>query len=287
MMDKAALTTTSTVGMRPSLEIRAATGWNPLSLKELWRYRGLVWLFTSRDIKTRYRQMALGWLWIVIRPITNIVIFSVLFGEVAKLPSEGVPYPLFACAAILPWTFFSSAASSAGSSLINRMGLVSKVYFPRLVPPISAVLTSLVDFLLSLLVMLGLMAYYRHLPSAAVWMLPFYLLLGMATALAVGLWTATVTVRFRDLRFVLDTALQVWMYATPVAYSASLIPKDWQALYQLNPLFWVVEGFRWGVLGVGTAPAAAMGWPTAIVLTLLVSGAYVFKRSERNIVDLQ
>lgn len=270
----------------PALVIQSTKGWGSLALHELWEYRELLWFLTWRDIKGRYRQMALGPLWIIIKPLVNMVIFSVIFGNLAKLPSEGLPYPIFTYTAILPWTYFSGAASTSVGSLVSRMSVISKVYFPRLVVPISAVLSGLVDLGVSFLVLLGMMLYYGFAPSWAALSLPLYVLLATATALGVGLWSAALAVKFRDLKTAIEYGIRVWMYATPVAYSASLIPDQWQLLYKLNPLYWVIEGFRWALLGIGQPPQLLMLLPIGFVLLLLVSGAFVFKRTERTIVDL-
>ena len=268
------------------LVIQPTRGWGSLALGELWQYRELLWYLITRDIKGRYRQMALGPLWIVIRPIANMVIFSLVFGGLAKLDSEGVPYPLFTYVAILPWLYFSSASLTAVDSLRSRMSIISKVYFPRMVVPIAAVLAGLLDLAVGFLVLGGLMAYYGFAPTWAALALPLYLLLAIATALAFGLWTSALEVRFRDFRIVLTFGLQAWMYLTPVAYTASLIPDRYQVLYQLNPLYWVIEGFRWGLLGTGQSPDFLMLAPVSFVLLLLLSGLFIFQRSERTVVDL-
>ncbi len=270
----------------PTLVIQPTKGWGRLGLHEIWQYRELLWFMVSRDIKGRYRQMALGPLWIIIKPLVDMVVFSVIFGKLAKLPSDGLPYPIFTFAAILPWTFFANATSNSVNSLINKMHVISKVYFPRIVLPMSAVLGGLVDLMVSFLVLTAMMAYYRITPSAAALALPLYVLLAVATAVGVGLWCTTIAVRFRDLQFAIDYGLQVLKFATPVAYSATLIPGHWQTLYQLNPMFWVVEGFRWALLGKGQPPQPLMLVSVAFVLLLLISGAFVFRRTERTIVDL-
>ncbi len=269
-----------------TLVIQPTRGWGRLALAELWRYRELLWFLTSRDIKGRYRQMALGPMWILIKPLVDMVVFTVIFGGLAKLPSEGVPYPVFTFTAILPWTYFATAAAGSSGSLVSRMGVISKVYFPRLIIPVSAVIVGLVDFLISLLILLAMLAFYGIRPGFGVVLLPFYLALGVVTALAIGLWSAALAVKYRDLQYAVGYALKIGMYATPVAYSATLVPERWQFLYQMNPMYWVVEGFRWALLGSGTGPQPAMWLPVALVLALLVSGAFVFRRSERNIVDL-
>jgi len=271
---------------KPHIRIKPNRGWSRLALHELWEYRSLLWFLTARDIKGSYRQMALGPLWIIIKPLVDMVIFSLIFGRLAKLPSDGVPYPIFTYTALLPWTFFSTASIASVGSLVSQMNVISKVYFPRLVVPVSAVLAGLVDLAVSFLVLLGMMAFFGFAPSWAILTLPFYILLAAATALGVGLWGAVIAVRFRDLKNAVTYGIRVWMYATPVAYSASLIPERWQLLYQLNPLFWVVEGFRWALLGIGQPPQPLMLVPVGLVLLLLIWGTFVFKRTERTIVDL-
>lgn len=270
----------------PTLVIRPTSGWGSLRLSELWQYRDLLWELTARDVKSRYRQMALGPLWILLVPLVNMVIFSVVFGRLAKLPSEGIPYPIFTYTALLPWTYFSQSTNASVGSLLKSINLVSKIYFPRLIVPISAVLSGLVDLGVSFIVLLGMMVYYRLMPSTAVLFLPGYILLAMATALGVGLWNTNLAVRFRDLRYATTYGLQAWMYATPVAYSASLIPDNWQLVYKLNPMYWVIEGFRWTLLGNGQPPEPLMLIPTTFVGLLLLSGAFVFRRTERTVVDV-
>ncbi len=270
----------------PLLVIEPTQRWSRLGLGELWRSRELLWFLTTREIKGRYRQMALGPLWIVIKPLVDMVIFSAIFGGLAKLDSEGLPYPLFTFAAILPWTYFSNAVSNSANSLVSRMGVISKVYFPRLVVPLAAVLGNLVDFGITLIILLGMLIFYGVSLTPLLLLLPLYVLLALATALGIGLWSAVFAVRFRDMKFAIGYALQVGMYATPVAYSAALVPEKWQLLYQLNPMYWVIEGFRWILLGTGEGPQPLMLIPIAVVIVVLISGAFVFRRFERTIVDL-
>jgi lipopolysaccharide transport system permease protein len=246
-----------------------------------------LWFLTTREIKGRYRQMALGPLWMVLRPLMTMVVFTVIFGHIAKLPSNGIPYPLFTFTALISWTYFATAVDGASRSLVTQIGLISKVYFPRLVIPIAASIAGLVDLGFAFLVLIGLMAWYGQTPTWWAAAIPFYLLFTMLTALAIGLWSATAAVRFRDLQYAVAYILQIWLYATPIAYSASLIPQSWQLVYKLNPLYWVVAGFRYGLLDEGVGPKPMMLIPFAAVIILLVSGAYVFRRTERSIVDLQ
>lgn len=271
---------------RPSrLRIEASRGWRSLRLRELWEYRELLWFLTTRDIRGRYRQMALGPLWIALKPLLNMVIFSLVFGELARLPSDGVPYPIFSYAALLPWTYFANAATSATGSLVSRLNVISKVYFPRLVLPLSAVLSGLVDLGVSFLILVGMMLFYGFIPSTAVLVLPLYILLAAATALCVGLWSATLAVRYRDLQYGISYLIQAGMYLTPVVYSSRLIAEQWQPVYRLNPMYWTVEGFRWALLGSGHAPEPYMLVSVGLVLLLLATGAFVFRRTERTIVD--
>lgn len=269
----------------PAITIEPPRGWSALDLHELWEYRELLWFLILRDVKGRYRQMALGPLWIVIQPLINMVVFSLVFGELAQLPSEGVPYPIFTFTALLPWTYFAGAAQDSVTSLAGQMSIISKVYYPRLIAPISAVLTGLVDLTVSFLLLLGMMFVYGVEPSLTLLVLPLYVLLATATSLGIGLWLATVAVRYRDLRFAIGHLIRIGMYATPVAYSASLIPDKWQFVYQLNPMFWVVEGFRWAVLGSGSQPKLEMLISIGLAALILVTGAFAFRRTEMTIVD--
>jgi lipopolysaccharide transport system permease protein len=230
--------------------------------------------------------MALGPLWIIITPVVNMVIFTLIFGGLAKLPSEGVPYPIFTYVAILPWTYFSRALTVSAASLRSGMGLISKVYFPRAIMPMSGVVGGLADFGMGILVLLCLLAYYRIMPGIAAVLLPLYLLLAMVTALSLGLWVSAIQVRYRDIGNLITYGLQTWMYLTPVAYAASLIPDRFQLVYQLNPMYWVIEGFRWGLIGTGSGPQPLMLAPVGAVALMLVSGAFIFRRTERTVVDL-
>jgi lipopolysaccharide transport system permease protein len=274
----------------PVSVIQPTRGWSGVDLREVWQYRELLWLLIARDIKGRYRQMALGPLWIVIKPLVNMVVFSVILGRMAKLPSDGLPYPIFVFTAQLPWLFFTNATSASANSLVSRMHVISKVYFPRIVVPIAAVLSGLVDLLVCSVVLVALMIYYKAVPTVAMLTLPFYVLMAVATALGVGLWCATLAVRFRDLEFAITYGLQVLMFATPVVYAASVAEKHmshfWQVIYRLNPMYWVVEGFRWALLGKGQPPETMTFVSVGCVLLVLISGTFIFRRTERTIVDL-
>ncbi len=264
------------------------TGLVPLNLHELWKYRELLLFFLWRDIKGRYRQTAFGPLWMIGTPILNMVLFTILFGRVAGFADriKEVPYPLFNYSALLPWAFFSMSLATTANSLLGYKDLISKVYFPRLIAPIVGVLSGLVDFLMSFVVLLGLMAYYGYWPGWTVLYLPLFLLLAAMTGLAVGLWWASWIVHYRDMGTVLTYVLRAWMYASPIVYSSNMVPEKFQLLYHLNPMTNMIEGFRWALLGIGEPPWGMLMLSFLIVTPLLVSGAYYFRRTERNIVDI-
>lgn len=268
------------------LRLEPTRGWGSLKLRELWDYRDLVYFLLWREIKGRYRQMALGPLWLVIQPLFSIVLNTLVFGVLANLPSDGLPYPLFNYTAMLPWQFFANAVVKSAGSLVNNQQLITKVYFPRLVMPIVGSLSGLLDFVISFGLLLVVTLGYGFIPKVTVLAVPLFLLLAVLTALSVGLWLAAIQARFRDVGFMLGYMLQAWMYATPVVYATSVIPDRWLFFYHLNPMTVVVEGFRWALLGTGRL----MLVPTIIsvlgVLVLLVTGAFIFRRTERTIIDV-
>ena len=267
------------------LVIQPASGWEGLGLRELWRYRELIYFLTWRDIKVRYKQTALGAAWAILQPVLTMLIFSIIFGELARLPSEGIPYPIFTYTALLPWQLFAFSLATSSNSLVGSQNLVSKVYFPRLVIPIASVLPALVDFALSFVVLAGMMAFYRIPLTPRVLALPLLLGLAMMTALAVGIWLSALNVEYRDVRYVVPFLTLFWQYATPVAYSSSLIPERWRLLYGLNPMTGVVEGFRWALLGKGDV--STLLWLSAgIVVLLLVTGLTYFRRMETSFADV-
>ena len=270
----------------PVLTIQPTKGWGRLGLRDIWEYRDLLYFLLWRDVKGRYKQMALGPLWIVLHPILNMAIFTVIFGMVAKLPTDGAPYPVFAYAALLPWTFFSSAVMGAANSLLSHRHLITKVYFPRLIVPIVSVLSGLIDFAISFCILLGMMVWFGYMPGWQIVTLPLFLLLAAMTALAVGLWSATWIVHYHDVAEVLGYLLRGWMYATPVVYAVSMIPERWRGVYRLNPMTNVIEGFRWALLKTGTPPDRFFWLSVLLVAPLLISGAYYFRRAERTIVDI-
>jgi len=269
----------------PVVYLRPPKGWSALNLRDLWFYRELIYFMTWRDIKVRYKQAVLGISWAILNPVLTMVIFSIIFGNLAKLPSEGIPYPLFSFAGLLPWNLFAMALQRASISLVSNANLLTKVYFPRLVIPFSSVLAALVDFGLSFLVMLGLMVYYKVWPTwNMLWLFPLALL-AMLTAMAVGIWLSALNVLYRDVQQMVPFLINAWMYASPVAYSAGLIPQGkWQIIYGLNPMAGVIQGFRWALLG-GNPPDKLLIISIGVVIVLLISGMFYFRRMERTFAD--
>ncbi len=265
--------------------IRPSHGWVPLKLRDLWEYRELLYFLVWRDIKVRYKQTVIGGAWAILQPFLTMVVFSIFFGRLAGVPSDGIPYPLFTYAALLPWQLFAHAVTESGNSLVANRNLITKVYFPRVIVPVAAVLAGLVDFAIAFVVLLGMMLYYHIVPTAAIFLLPVFLLLAVATALAVGLWFSALNVQYRDVRYMLPFLTQFWMFATPIAYPSSIVPEPWRALYGLNPLAGVVEGFRWALLGQTGAVGPLILVSAGIVLVLLVSGLFYFRRMERTFAD--
>ncbi len=266
--------------------IRPSRGWASLKLFELWNYRELLYFLSWRDIKVRYKQTALGAAWAIIQPFFTMVVFSLFFGRLAKMPSDGIPYPIFSYAALVPWIFFANGLNLSSNSLVGNANLITKVFFPRLVIPISTVISGLVDFSLAFAVLLGMMAFYGIHPTGNMIWLPFLLLLALVTALGVGLWFSAMNVRFRDVRYALPFITQFWLFATPIAYPSSLLSEPWRTIYAVNPMVGVVEGFRWALLGTPSAPSSIVVVSSFAALFLLVSGAFYFRRMERSFADL-
>jgi lipopolysaccharide transport system permease protein len=266
--------------------IEPPKSWVPLELGELWKYRELLFFLTWRDIKVRYKQTALGAAWAVLQPVLTMIVFSIIFGGLAKLPSEGIPYPIFTFAALLPWQLFAFALTQSSNSLIGDQKLINKVYFPRLVVPFSSVLAGVLDFAIAFVVLIGLVVFYGIRLTPAVLLLPFFLLLALASAMAVGLWFSALNVKYRDIRYVVPFLTQFWMYATPIAYSSSLIPEKWRWLYSLNPMTGVVEGFRYAILGKSSLDLVSLGISAFAVVALLVGGLHYFKRMEASFADI-
>jgi lipopolysaccharide transport system permease protein len=266
--------------------IRPRRGWLDLGLGELWQYRELLWVLAARDVKVRYKQTLLGAAWAVIQPFTAMVIFSIFFGKLARMPSDGIPYPLFAFAALVPWSYFTQALSEASGSIVNNRYTITKIYFPRLILLFAPLFSSLVDLAVALGALLALMAYYGTAPTAAILVLPALVLLSMLTALAGAVWLAALNAHYRDFRYVIPFLMQAWLFATPIAYPASLVPPEWRTLYGLNPLAGVVEGFRWALLGSGQPPGPMLAVSSGAVLAVLASGYFFFRRMERTFVDV-
>ncbi len=269
----------------PLTVIEPSSGWVALRLRELWEYRELLYFLTWRDIKVRYKQTALGASWAIIQPFFTMLVFSIFFGRLAKVPSDGIPYPVFSYAALLPWTFFANGLSQASNSLVGSANLISKVYFPRLVVPLSSVLSGVLDFAIAFVVLGGMMLYYGMWPTGAAIWLPLFLLLSFITALGTSLWLSALNVQYRDIRYAVPFLTQFWLFATPIAYPSSLLTEPWRTLYGLNPMVGVVEGFRWALFG-SQPPGAMLGVSAVVALLLLVCGAYYFRRMEQTFADV-
>jgi len=267
--------------------IEPSRGWVPLKLSQLWEYREVLYFLVWRDIKVRYRQTLIGVTWAIIQPFMTMVVFSVFFGRLAKMPYDGTPYPLFVLAALVPWTFFANGLTLSANSLVHSSHLITKVYFPRLLVPLARVLTGLPDLALSFLVLLGMIWWYGLLQSrpALVW-LPALALLGFVTALGVGLWLSALNVQYRDVQHAVPFVVQLWLFATPIAYPSSLLPGAWRTVYGFNPMVGVVEGFRWTLLGSGSAPGPMVAASALAALVILVTGAFFFRRVERTFADV-
>jgi lipopolysaccharide transport system permease protein len=266
--------------------IEASHGWSSLGLRDLWEFRELAYFLVVRELQGIYRQTALGMSWLFIRPVVNMVLLTIVFGGLVKVPSDNLPYPLFSLAALIPWGYFQNAVMRTSRSLVDNTQVITKVYFPRMVLPLAAAISGLVDLGASFLVfMVAFVAYQMPLRIEMLW-LPVLVLVTLAFALAVGLWLATLSVKYRDVSFALNFLLMALMYASPVIYSASLVPAPLQFIYQLNPMTGVIQGFRWALLGSGAAPGIMFVVSVGIILFGLVSGAYVFRRTERSIVDV-
>ena len=270
----------------PHVRIEPSRGWVSLKLGEVWAYRELLYFLIWRDIKVRYKQTVLGAAWAIIQPFFTMVVFSLFFGNLAQIPSDGVPYPIFSYTALVPWTFFANGLTQSSNSLVGSANLIKKVYFPRLTIPIARVLSGVVDFVLAFMVLLGMMLFYGIYPTINILCLPLFLLLALTTSLGVGLWLAAMNVQFRDVRYAVPFLTQFWLFATPIAYPSSLLSEPWRTLYGLNPMVGVIEGFRWALLGVDTVPGPIIIVSAFAAFGLLVSGAYYFRRLEKTFADV-
>lgn len=269
-----------------SVEIRASSGVARIDPRELWSYRDLLFFLVWRDVKIRYKQTLLGGVWAVLQPFLTMVVFSVFFGRLAGVPSDGLPYPVFTYAALLPWQLFAHTLTQSANSVVSNNTLITKVYFPRIIIPVVGVAAALVDFAVAFVVLLAMLVYYGIWPGVAVLALPAFLVLAVATALGVGLWLAVLNVRYRDVRYTIPFLAQLWLFATPVAYPSSLVPYPWSLLYALNPMTGVVEGFRWALLGRTGAPGSTVVVSSLAVLGLLIGGLAYFQSSERTFADV-
>ena len=266
--------------------LKPSTGWLSIDFKELWRYRELIYFLTWRDIKVRYKQAVLGIAWALLQPVLTVLIFTVVFGVLLETPSQGLPYPLFAISALLPWQLFANALQRSSGSLVGNANLITKIYFPRLAIPLSSVMAALVDFAVSFLVLIGMMIYYRYVPGWNLLWLPVIILFAVLTALSVGLWLSAINVQYRDVQHMVPFIIQVWMYASPIVYPIEIIPEGiWRVLYGLNPMVGVIQSYRWALLG-GDRPDSTMLISVVVVIVLLISGFYYFRRMEKTFADI-
>ncbi|MGA2913328.1 MAG: ABC transporter permease [Methanoregula sp.] len=270
---------------KPTIKIRPPKKWVPVDLHELWEYRELLYNFVARDVKIRYKQTALGFLWAIIQPLFLMVVFTLFFGSLAKIPSEGIPYPLFSFTALIPWTLFAEGLTRSTTSTVQNAGIMTKVYFPRLIMPISGILSPLVDFTIAFIILLLMMAYYGFIPTIAIALLPLFVLLAVTTSLAVGLWLSALNVKYRDFQYTIPFLVQIWLFASPVVYPSSLLPEQFRLLYGLNPMAGVIEGFRWALLGTNP-PESMILVSVGVVVLLLVGGLFYFKRMEQYFSDV-
>jgi len=270
----------------PTVRIRPSRGWVRLDWRELWEYRELLYFFVWRDVKVRYKQTVIGAAWAVIQPVLTMVAFSLFFGRLAGIPSEGVPYPIFSYAGLLPWTYFASALTGSTNAVVQQGSIITKVYFPRLVLPAAPVAAALVDFGIAFTVLVGMMLWFGIVPTPAVLLLPLFVLLAVVAAFAVGVWLSALNVLYRDVRYVVPFGVQFWLFASPVAYPSSLVPEPWRTVYGLNPMAGVIDGFRWALLGTGDAPGPMTAVSALVVALLLGSGLLFFRRVERRFADI-
>lgn len=272
--------------IKPFVVVQPCKGLFQLDLVHVWHYREMLYFLVWRDVILRFKQTVIGAAWVVLQPLITMIIFTLIFGRLAKIPSDGIPYPVFAFAALLPWTYFSQALARSSSSVVMSSNLVTKIYFPRLLIPLAASVAPAVDLIFSFIALMALMAWYHIAPTWGMLALPLFLGLAIATALSVGLWSCALNVRYRDVGNIIPFLTQVWMYASPVAYPVSMVPQKWKLLYSLNPMVGVIEGFRWALLGKGTPDSLMMVVSSAGVLALLFGGIVYFKRMERTFADV-
>ena len=266
--------------------IEPSGGWTALNLSEVWTNRELLYFLTWRDIRVRYKQTLLGAAWAILQPLATMVIFSIVFGRLGKIPSDGVPYPIFAFTALVPWSFFAYSLTQSSNSLVASAALLKKVYFPRLLIPLASIFSGFVDFVIAFTVLMGLMLFYGITPTPNIVFLPLFVALAMTSAASVGLLLSAINVRYRDVRYTIPFLTQLWLFATPIAYPSTLVPEKWRALYGLNPMAGVVEGFRWSLLGTDTQPGAQILVSVAVTVLLLLLSLVYFRRAERDFADI-
>jgi len=270
----------------PSLRIEPSRGWVALNLSEVWAYRELLYFLTWRDVKVKYKQTIIGAGWAILQPLMTMIVFTLVFKKIADISSEGIPYPIFAFTALLPWNLFATALNRSTVSLVSQVGLISKVYFPRLIIPLSAAFSGIIDFAIAFVILVGMMFWYGIMPRWAILSLPLFITIALVAALSVGLWLAALNVRYRDVGHTVPFLIQIWMFASPVAYPIGLIPEKWRLLYSFNPLAGVIEGFRWALLGKESPDFRVIAVSTMVVFALLFGGLIYFKRTERTFADL-
>ncbi len=271
----------------PVTILRPATGWGTFNFRDLWLYRELIYFLTWRDLKVRYKQTLLGAGWAILKPFMTMVVFSIFFGDLANVPSDGMPYPIFTFAALVPWELFSNAISVAGRSLVQNRHMITKIYFPRVILPLSATLAGVVDFLIAFVILLGMMFYYKIPLTIYALTIPLFLLLALITSIGIGLWLAALNVQYRDIGYVTPFLTQFWLFITPIAYGASMVPEKWQFLYSLNPMAGVVEGFRWALLRTSQgAPGTQLAISFVVAIVLFLTGFLYFRRMERTFADM-
>lgn len=269
----------------PIVVIRPLRGWVPINLREIWAYRELLYFLTWRDVKVRYKQTVLGFAWAILQPFLMMIVFSLFFGNLLNVPSEDIPYPLFSYAALLPWTLFAQGINRSSDSLVGNISMVQKIYCPRLILPIAGILAPVVDFAIAFVILIGLMFYFGYTPTVRILLVIPLLLLALLTALGVGLWLSAINVRYRDVRYAIPFLVQLWLFASPVVYSSSLLPQQFQVIYGLNPMAGVIEGFRWALLDTDP-PGSLLIVSVLIVIIVLISGAFYFRRMERTFADV-
>jgi lipopolysaccharide transport system permease protein len=269
----------------PTLIIYPPRKWVPIDFQEIWKFRNLLYNFILRDIKIRYKQTVFGFLWVILQPVIMMIIFSIIFGRFANIPSDGIPYPIFSFVALIPWILFSDGLSRSSTGMVTNAGVITKVYFPRLIIPISGVLSPLIDFFIASVILIIMMTYYRIVPTIGIIFIPFFILLAVVIAFAIGLWISALNVKYRDFQYTLPFLIQLGLYASPIVYPISMIPEQYRLIYGLNPMVGVIEGFRWALLGA-KLPTIEIFTSIIIVIIILIGGLFYFKKMEQYFADV-